>query len=103
MPVYALDAGMFFRRNGVNYVHSIEPRLRYVRIAYVEEQKKLPVFDTGAGSMSGIAHYFRENRFLGGDRVGDTEQVALGPRRSRGARRRRRATAAFSTRQGVLF
>ncbi|MDA7962272.1 MAG: LPS-assembly protein LptD, partial [Gammaproteobacteria bacterium] len=41
-------------------------------------QKKLPVFDTGAGSMSGIAHYFRENRFLGGDRVGDTEQVALG-------------------------
>ena len=78
VPVYALDAGLFFRRGGANYVHSIEPRLRYVRIPYVEEQKKLPVFDTGAGSMSGIAHYFRENRFLGGDRVGDTEQVALG-------------------------
>ncbi|MGR3913836.1 MAG: LPS assembly protein LptD, partial [Gammaproteobacteria bacterium] len=78
VPLYALDAGLFFRRSGAVYAHILEPRLRYLRAPYVRSQAELPRFDTGRGSLSSIAHYFRENRFIGGDRIGDTEQVALG-------------------------
>ncbi|MGR3984052.1 MAG: LPS assembly protein LptD [Gammaproteobacteria bacterium] len=78
MPVYALDAGLFLRRDGAAYAQILEPRLRYLRAPPVHAQEQFPVFDTGRGSLSSIAHYFRENRFIGGDRIGDTEQVALG-------------------------
>ena len=78
VPLYALDAGLFFRRDGAAYAQILEPRLRYLRAPYVRSQAKFPLFDTGRGSLSSIAHYFRENRFIGGDRIGDTEQVALG-------------------------
>ncbi len=78
-PVYSLDAGSFFERNGrwgdKPYVQTLEPRLFYL---YVPErdQSNLPVFDTGNYDFN-YWTLFRENRFNGPDRMGDANQLAL--------------------------
>ncbi|MGC5075306.1 LPS assembly protein LptD, partial [Escherichia coli] len=41
-------------------------------------QEAFPNFDSSSGSNSSFGHFFRENRFFGGDRVGDTQQISLG-------------------------
>ena len=35
-------------------------------------------FDTSESIPSSFGHFFRENRFFGGDRVGDTQQLTIG-------------------------
>ena len=49
----------------------------YVYVPEVD-QDDAPVFDTGEGSVSSYNVLFRENRFFGGDRVGDDNHIALG-------------------------
>ncbi len=82
IPIYSVDAGLFFERplkyGGALHSQTLEPRLFYVRIPEKQEQRYFPDFDTHAGSDSSFAHFFRENRFFGGDRVGDTEQIVIG-------------------------
>ena len=82
VPIASIDSGLFFERNfkkgSKNYLQTLEPRLFYLNIPEEQEQASLPVFDTGLGSNTSIDHFFRENRFFGGDRVGDTHQVTLG-------------------------
>ncbi|MEZ5541970.1 MAG: LPS assembly protein LptD [Pseudomonadota bacterium] len=78
-PVYSLDAGSFFERNGSwgdkPYIQTLEPRLYYL---YVPErsQNDLPVFDTGNYDFN-FWTLFRDNRFNGPDRMGDANQLAL--------------------------
>lgn len=78
-PVYSLDAGSFFERDGrwgdKPYVQTLEPRLYYLYVP-VRDQSDLPVFDTGNYDFNFWA-LFRDNRFNGPDRMGDANQLAL--------------------------
>ena len=84
VPVFSVDSGLIFERlfTGSNstYLQTLEPRLYYVRIPVRSEQELFPDFDTHSGESSSLSGFFRENRFLGGDRVGDTHQLSLGIR-----------------------
>ncbi len=64
------------RANGSRRIQTIEPRLLYVRIPN-RDQDSLPVFDTIVPDLN-LVQLFRKNRFLGVDRIGDTDQVSLG-------------------------
>lgn len=77
LPIYSLDSGLLFEREGVwkrhEYIQTLEPRLFYLHIPY-ENQDGLPNFDTGIPDFS-FYNLFRENRFVGADRVGDADQA----------------------------
>lgn len=79
VPLASLDGGLTFEREmtlgTADYIQTLEPRLFYV---YVPERRQdaLPLFDTGLPDFS-FANLFRANRFVGGDRVGDANQVTL--------------------------
>ena len=83
VPAYSVDGRLFLDRAmpDASAMHqSLEARLLYLRIPTRRKQNEndFPVFDTGNSSASSFAHLFRENRFIGGDRIGDTEQIAAG-------------------------
>ena len=79
LPIVSLDSGLFFERDldigKSGYTHSFEPRLFYVYIPY-QNQDKFPLYDTINYDFR-YQQLFRENRFTGGDRLGDTNQVTL--------------------------
>ncbi len=79
LPIASLDSGLIFERRGqwgeTPYVQTLEPRLYYLRVPY-KDQDTLPVFDTALPDFS-FYSLFRENRFIGGDRVGDANQATL--------------------------
>jgi len=78
-PILSLDAGLVFDRSagrGDRLLHTLEPRMLYTWIPY-REQGDLPVFDTGLPELDMIG-LFRRNRFVGGDRLADANQLALG-------------------------
>jgi LPS-assembly protein len=78
--VFSLDNGLFFERDSTwgdrLYTQTLEPRLFYLYVPY-KNQDSLPVFDTGLAELN-FPGLFRENRFSGGDRLGDANQAALG-------------------------
>jgi LPS-assembly protein len=78
VPIYSLDAGLLLERtmSSTSRIQTIEPRVLYVNIPY-RDQDGLPVFDTITPDIN-LVQLYRKNRFLGGDRVGDTEQVSVG-------------------------
>ena len=77
LPIYSLDSGFALEREGLiggqAYTQTLEPRLYYVNIPY-RDQDSLPVFDAALPALS-FYNYFRENRFVGADRVGDANQL----------------------------
>jgi LPS-assembly protein len=76
LPMGSVDAGLFFERyldNG--FQHTLEPRLYYLNVPY-EDQNNIPIFDTSIPDFS-VAQLFRDNRFVGGDRIGDANQLTL--------------------------
>ena len=79
LPIASLDSGLIFERRGLwgetAYVQTLEPRLYYLRVPY-KHQDTLPVFDSALPDFS-FYNLFRENRFIGGDRVGDADQATL--------------------------
>jgi len=81
LPVFSVDSGLFFERRSswldVPFIQTLEPRLFYVYIPY-ENQDDLPNFDTGEGNLNNFGNIFREHRFFGRDRVGDTNNLVLG-------------------------
>jgi LPS-assembly protein len=78
VPIASLDTGVVLERslNGANRIQTIEPRLLYVNIPF-REQDDLPVFDTIAPDIN-LVQLYREDRFLGADRIGDTEHLSIG-------------------------
>lgn len=78
-PIMSLDAGAFFEREfdwrGGDFLQTLEPRLFYLNVPY-REQDDLPLFDTRPLTF-GWPGLFRTNRFSGGDRQGDADQVTL--------------------------
>ncbi|MBV1915698.1 MAG: LPS assembly protein LptD [Pseudomonadales bacterium] len=79
VPIYSLDAGLmlerYFKIDGADWLHTIEPRVYFLDVAH-EDQSAFPNFDTGTNYFS-YAQLFRDNRFSGGDRIGDTRQMSL--------------------------
>lgn len=78
-PFASLDTGLIFERPSgwfAGFTQTIEPRGYYLKTAY-EDQSASPNFDTSELTF-GYYQLFREDRFSGGDRIGDTEQVTLG-------------------------
>ncbi|TVQ49346.1 MAG: LPS-assembly protein LptD [Gammaproteobacteria bacterium] len=78
LPIGTLDLGALFEREvrDGRLLQTLEPRLQYVHIPF-RDQDRLPVFDTIEPDF-GLVQLFRSNRYLGVDRVGDTDQVNLG-------------------------
>ena len=77
VPVFEWDNGLYFDRRGelfdVAYNQTLEPRLYYAW-ADADSQDRIPDFDTALTSFS-FDELFERNRFTGGDRVGDTNQL----------------------------
>jgi LPS-assembly protein len=79
VPIGSVDAGLIFERDwdvfGKQFIQTLEPRAMYTYIPF-RSQNQLPVFDTVQDDFN-FTQLFSENRFIGGDRVGDTNQLAL--------------------------
>ena len=78
-PIVSVDTGAIFERSlGENRkrIITIEPRAKYSYIPF-RDQSEIPVFDTIVTDFN-LVQLFRENRFVGYDRLGDTNQVSLG-------------------------
>jgi LPS-assembly protein len=79
IPWMSLDTGLAFDRDaswfGERVTQTFEPRIFYVYAPY-RDQNLIPVFDTGLNDFN-YAQIFTENRFSGGDRFGDADEVTL--------------------------
>ena len=78
-PLLSLDTGVVLERtagSSKKWLITLEPRAQYVYVPF-EEQADLPVFDTIFPDLT-LVQLFRRNRFVGYDRIGDTNQLTLG-------------------------
>lgn len=78
-PILSLDAGLAFEREASSrrrLLQTLEPRLRYTWIPF-RDQSELPVFDTVLPTLN-LVQLFRTNRYLGADRLGDANELAVG-------------------------
>jgi LPS-assembly protein len=78
LPYGRLDTGLVFERDAGSQgqrTQTLEPRLVYSYVPY-RNQNELPIFDTGLPDLN-LTELFRTNRYVGEDRIGDANQVAL--------------------------
>jgi LPS-assembly protein len=75
-PIATLAAGLNFERDAGRRVQTLEPRLLYTYVPY-RDQSALPLFDTGLPDLN-FVQLFRSQRYVGGDRIGDANQLAVG-------------------------
>jgi LPS-assembly protein len=78
LPYARLDTGLVFERDAGSHgqrTQTLEPRLVYSYVPY-RNQNELPIFDTGLPDLN-LTELFRTNRYVGEDRIGDANQVAL--------------------------
>ncbi len=78
LPYGRLDTGLVFERSAGaqgQRTQTLEPRVVYSYVPY-RNQDELPVFDTGLPDLN-LTELFRTNRYVGSDRLGDANQVAL--------------------------
>lgn len=79
VPIASFDTGLLFERDAGSHDQrriTLEPRLFYLYVPY-RNQGDLPIFDTGLPDLDPV-ELFRNNRYVGADRVGDANQVSLG-------------------------
>lgn len=80
VPIISIDSGLFFERDFTllnnNYQQTLEPRF-FALYVPEHDQSAIPDFDTTEHSFD-YASLFRNNRFSGHDRIGDTKQLSLG-------------------------
>ncbi len=80
VPVFEWDSGLYFDRQAslfdVPYNQTLEPRLYYAWADAEVDQNDIPVFDTALRSFT-FDELFRRNRFSGGDRVADANQLTV--------------------------
>jgi LPS-assembly protein len=78
LPYARLDAGLAFERESGSRgqrTQTLEPRVVYSYVPF-RNQDELPIFDTGLPDLN-LTELFRTNRYVGQDRIGDANQVAL--------------------------
>ncbi len=77
VPIFSVDGGLFFEREmrlrNRTYTQTLEPRLFLLRIPF-RDQANIPNFSTTESDFS-FAQIFSENRFIGGDRINDADQI----------------------------
>ena len=77
VPITSVDSGAFLERKldwfGRDLIQTLEPRVYYLYVPS-RRQDLVPVFDTGLADFN-FAQIFSENRYSGGDRIGDANQV----------------------------
>ncbi|OCX15987.1 LPS-assembly protein LptD [Pseudomonas graminis] len=80
VPIFSVDSGLYFDRNtnwfGKNYRQTLEPRAYYLYVPE-KDQSDIPIFDSGETTFN-YASLFRDNRFVGSDRIGDENKLSLG-------------------------
>jgi LPS-assembly protein len=80
LPIASVDSGLYFDRpvhwGGRAFEQTLEPRLYYLYVPF-RDQTQLPNFTTAEKDFS-FAQIFTDNRFVGGDRVGDANQLTIG-------------------------
>lgn len=86
-PYASLDTGLIFERDGGR--HTLEPRLFYLNRGHVDHSDLYGVTNDSFGPVRDVNfdttlltfsydQLFRDRRFVGGDRIGDTNQLTLG-------------------------
>ncbi len=78
-PILAVDAGLVLDRLATRdgrLSQTLEPRVLYTYIPF-RDQADLPVFDSGLPDLD-LVQLFRSNRYVGADRLGDSNQLAYG-------------------------
>jgi LPS-assembly protein len=78
LPYARVDTGLVFERQAGaqgQRTQTLEPRLVYSYVPY-RNQDELPIFDSGLPDLN-LTELFRTNRYVGSDRIGDANQVAL--------------------------
>ena len=79
LPWASFDSGLIFERPtstfGEGSTQTLEPRVLYTYIPY-RNQDQMPIFDTALSDYN-YAQLFTENRFSGGDRFGDANQLTV--------------------------
>lgn len=79
IPWFSLDSGLVYERNmhlaGRDFTQTLEPRLYYVHVPF-RNQNNAPLFDTALADFN-YSQIFNENRFAGGDRFGDADQLTV--------------------------
>ena len=77
VPIFSVDSGVTFERDvewlSTKLTQTLEPRLYYLYVP-VRDQSLIPAFDTGIADFN-FAQIFSENRYSGGDRIGDANQA----------------------------
>jgi LPS-assembly protein len=79
LPYGRLDAGLVFERDAGSAgqrTQTLEPRMVYSYVPY-RNQDELPIFDTALPDLN-LTELFRTNRYVGDDRIGDANQLAVG-------------------------
>ncbi|QBM19010.1 LPS-assembly protein LptD [Marinobacter sp. JH2] len=80
VPVFEWDNGLYFDRRSslfdIPYNQTLEPRLYYAWADADADQNDIPDFDTDVKSFR-FDRLFERNRFNGGDRVGDANQLTV--------------------------
>ena len=79
LPISSIDAGLFFERSLKNYpdhIQTLEPRILYINKPF-RDQANIPIFDTIEPDFN-LIQLFQKNRFLGIDRIADSDQISLG-------------------------
>ena len=79
IPWLSVDSGLLFERplqwGERKLTQTLEPRLYYVNIPF-RDQGNMPLFDTAYADFN-FAQIFNENRFSGGDRFGDADELTV--------------------------
>jgi LPS-assembly protein len=79
LPIASIDSGLYFDRSttwgGRAFEQTLEPRVYYLYVPF-KDQSRLPNFTTAEADFN-FAQLFTENRFVGGDRIGDANQLTL--------------------------
>jgi LPS-assembly protein len=78
-PIVSVDGGLNFERttgSRAQRLQTLEPRFMYLYVPY-RNQDDLPVFDTNAADLN-LVQLFRTNRYVGGDRLSDANQLSFG-------------------------
>jgi LPS-assembly protein len=78
LPYAHLDMGLVFDRDAGaqgQRTQTLEPRVVYSYVPY-RNQDNLPIFDSALPDFN-LTELFRTNRYVGSDRIGDANQVAL--------------------------
>jgi LPS-assembly protein len=87
LPIASIDSGLFFDRKiqwgDKILTQSLEPRLFYLYVPFreqsdliVDQDGQSVTFDSGLPTLD-YNQLFRENRFTGADRVGDSDQLTF--------------------------